>query len=182
MGKLVVLPPDSTIRNTPKSESSDLTTPRRSLVTMTSSAPSSCFLRQLFDRDSCTYSYLLADTQTQEAILIDPVIELAERDAQLISQLDLKLKYVLNTHVHADHITGSGRLKKLLPGCSSVISSLGGAEAEEKKHNPRLTKTKEEFIKLMDGLNLAYPKRIQESVPANMVCGLHDLPERMKDW
>jgi len=245
---------------------------------MTSCAPSSCFLRQLFDRDSCTYTYLLADTHTQEAILIDPVIELADRDAQLISQLDLKLKFVLNTHVHADHITGSGRLKKLLPSCSSVISSLSGAIAdvkvsdgdtvqfgqqevevaatpghtigcvtyihrrngwaftgdallvrgcgrtdfqggsaatlyssvwdrilslpdttvlypahdykgqtsttvgEEKKHNPRLTKTKEEFIELMDGLNLAHPKRMEESVPANMVCGLQDLPERMKDW
>ena len=53
---------------------------------------------------------------------------------------------------------------------------------EEKQHNPRLTKPKEEFIALMAGLGLPYPKKIDESLPANMVCGLQDLPERMKDW
>ena len=51
---------------------------------------------------------------------------------------------------------------------------------EEKQHNPRLTK--ERFISLMAGLGLPYPKKIDESLPANMVCGLQDLPERMKDW
>ena len=49
---------------------------------------------------------------------------------------------------------------------------------EEKQHNPRLTKPKEEFISLMAGLGLPYPKKIDESLPANMVCGLQDLPER----
>ena len=53
---------------------------------------------------------------------------------------------------------------------------------EEKQHNPRLTKPKEEFISLMAGLGLPYPKKIDESLPANMVCDLQDLPERMKDW
>ena len=48
---------------------------------------------------------------------------------------------------------------------------------EEKQHNPRLTKPKEEFISLMAGLGLPYPKKIDESLPANMVCGLQDLPE-----
>ena len=48
---------------------------------------------QLFDRDSCTYTYLLADTNTKEAILIDPVIDLAERDAQVLKDLGLTLKY-----------------------------------------------------------------------------------------
>ena len=52
------------------------------------------FLFQLFDRDSCTYTYLLADCKTKEAVLIDPVIELAERDAELVKKLELKLKYV----------------------------------------------------------------------------------------
>ena len=54
--------------------------------------------------------------------------------------------------------------------------------AEEKQFNPRLTKNVEEFIKIMEGLNLAYPKKIDESMPANMECGLYQLPERMKDW
>jgi sulfur dioxygenase len=48
---------------------------------------------QLFDRDSCTYTYLLADTSTMEAVLIDPVIDLANRDKQVLQDLGLKLKY-----------------------------------------------------------------------------------------
>ena len=54
--------------------------------------------------------------------------------------------------------------------------------AEEKAHNPRLTKSLEEFTRIMEGLNLAYPKKIDESMPANMECGLFQLPERMKAW
>lgn len=51
------------------------------------------FFKQLFDRVSCTYSYLLADASTKEAVLIDPVIDLAERDAKIINDLGLTLKY-----------------------------------------------------------------------------------------
>lgn len=51
---------------------------------------------KLFDRVSCTYSYLLADTESKEAILVDPVIDLAERDAKIIDNLGLKLKYSSN--------------------------------------------------------------------------------------
>ena len=70
------------------------------------------FLRQLFDRESSTYTYLLADEKTSEAAIIDPVKEQFERDVVLIKQLGLKLKYVLETHVHADHITSSGQLRE----------------------------------------------------------------------
>merc|ERR1711970_1124429 len=96
----------------------------------TMSSTSNYMLRQLFDRESCTYTYLLADSMSKEAVLIDPVIELSERDASLVKELGLKLKYVMNTHVHADHITGTGRLKKLLPGVESVISAKSEAEAD----------------------------------------------------
>merc|ERR1712123_263281 len=95
-----------------------------------STMSSTYMFRQLFDRESCTYTYLMADTGSKEAVLIDPVIELSERDASLVKELGLKLKYVLNTHVHADHITGTGRLKKLLPGVESVISANSGGEAD----------------------------------------------------
>lgn len=82
--------------------------------------------RQLFDRESCTYTYLLADTDSGEAVLIDPVRELVERDVQLLAELGLTLKYTLETHVHADHITASGLLRQRL-GSQSVLSDRGGA-------------------------------------------------------
>ncbi len=71
-------------------------------------------LRQLFDPDTSSYSYLLADPQTREAILIDPVRTQADRDIQLISELGLRLLATVETHVHADHITGAWRLKMAL--------------------------------------------------------------------
>ncbi|XP_050070599.1 persulfide dioxygenase ETHE1, mitochondrial isoform X1 [Anopheles maculipalpis] len=90
------------------------------------------FFRQLFDEQSHTYSYLLADITSKEAILIDPVLEQAKRDAQLIKELGFTLKYALNTHMHADHITGTGYLKQLVPGTVSVISQSSGAKADKK--------------------------------------------------
>ncbi|CAF2710800.1 unnamed protein product [Rotaria sp. Silwood2] len=230
-------------------------------------------LRQLFEPESSTYTYLLADLTTKEALIIDPVIDTVERDAKLIQQLGLKLRYAVNTHVHADHITGSGKLKTLFPECKSVLSDKSGAKAdiyvkdgefikigessktpltlecratpghtngcmsfvwhdygavftgdtllirgcgrtdfqqgssdtlytsiqtklfilpdyylvypghdytgqtcssilEEKTHNPRLTKSREEFIEIMANLKLSYPKQIDKALPANLVCGL----------
>jgi sulfur dioxygenase len=81
--------------------------------------------RQLFDQDSSTYSYLLADETTREAVLIDPVIEQFERDRALISELQLDLRFVLDTHVHADHVTGSGLLREQF-GATSVVSERAG--------------------------------------------------------
>ena len=69
--------------------------------------------RQLFDPQSSTYSYLVADRRSKAAVLIDPVFEQARRDAALIHELDLKLVATLDTHVHADHVTGAWLLKAL---------------------------------------------------------------------
>ncbi|MCB0406250.1 MAG: MBL fold metallo-hydrolase [Bdellovibrionales bacterium] len=80
------------------------------------------FFRQLFDAESFTYSYLLADTESGEAVLIDPVIENVERDLRLVEQLDFKLKYVLDTHVHADHVTGAGKIREL-SGAKTVVGA-----------------------------------------------------------
>lgn len=82
--------------------------------------------RQLFDRESCTYTYLLADEETREAVLIDPVREHLERDLDLLEELDLRLAYVLDTHVHADHVTSAGLLRERL-GCQTVLGSAAGA-------------------------------------------------------
>ena len=205
-----------------------------------------------------------------QALLIDPVVETAERDAALCKDLGLKLVYGLNTHCHADHVTGTGKLKELVPGMKSVISKDAGAKAdlqlangdtvtigkhslevrstpghtsgcvtyvlnggaacftgdallirgcgrtdfqqgdpgqlfdsvhsqvfslpdtcvvypahdykghssstvlEEKTLNPRLTKTKEEFVQLMNALGLPYPKQIDKALPLNLMCGIQD--------
>lgn len=68
--------------------------------------------RQLFDPETSTYTYLIADSQTQEAILVDPVLEQVERDLKLLQELGLTLRYCLETHVHADHVTGTGLLRE----------------------------------------------------------------------
>ncbi|KAJ8922730.1 hypothetical protein NQ315_007765 [Exocentrus adspersus] len=231
--------------------------------------------RQLFDAGSSTYTYLLADPGTRECILIDPVLEHARRDFQLVKDLNLNLVYAVNTHMHADHITGTGSLK-LLAGCRSVISRRSGAQAdifvdegdyitfgqhrlkvvstpghtsgccsfycaeqgmaftgdallirgcgrtdfqegnpetlyrsihtkiftlpdetllypahdykgqtvtsvdEEKRLNPRLTRSLEEFVDIMNNLNLSYPAQIDRALPANKVCGLYDVPQDLK--
>jgi glyoxylase-like metal-dependent hydrolase (beta-lactamase superfamily II) len=223
--------------------------------------------RQLFDSGSSTYSYLLADDGS--ALLIDPVLEQAARDAALIAELGLKLLWTLETHVHADHITGASILKELLgsrigvsatanatgadrvlregdkiefgsrfldarttpghtAGCLTYVLDdqavaftgdcllirgcgrtdfQGGSSTqlyrsirekiftlpddcllypghdyrgltvtsvrEEKLYNPRLglPKTEAEFAHCMANLNLAYPKKIDVAVPANLSCG-----------
>ena len=68
-------------------------------------------IEQLFDHATSTYSYLLWDEKTKQAALIDPVIEQLTRDIKFIKQLGLELKYTLETHIHADHVTGSGLLR-----------------------------------------------------------------------
>jgi sulfur dioxygenase len=230
--------------------------------------------RQLYDQETSTYTYLLGDSETKKCLLIDPVLEQIERDATLIRELGLELMYGINTHVHADHITGTGLLKKnhfpemksvlgkvgnenaaadlkvadgeiltcgpislefrstpghtngchtlvchehkliftgdtvLIRGCGRTDFQQGNARGlyqvvwdkifslpeayfiypahdykgktvstvgEEKQFNPRLTKTIEEFVDIMNNLNLPYPKKIDASVPMNRVCGLHEL-------
>jgi sulfur dioxygenase len=230
--------------------------------------------RQLYDLDSSTYTYLLADSETRDAVLIDPVLENVERDVGLVRDLGLTLRYALDTHVHADHVTALGALRETT-GCQTVLSERAGvgiadvyvkegdrlpfgrhelearetpghtsgcvtyvlgdrsmaftgdallvrgtgrtdfqqgdAQAlyrsvhqkiftlpdstllypghdykgrtatsvgEEKRLNPRLGggKTVEQFVELMGRLQLAYPKRMDVAVPANLQLGLKDLP------
>ncbi|XP_059621479.1 persulfide dioxygenase ETHE1, mitochondrial [Phlebotomus argentipes] len=104
---------------------------RRSIMNSRITFTEDFFFRQLFDHQSSTYTYMLADLGSKEAVLIDPVLEQAKRDSHLITELGLTLKYALNTHMHADHITGTGYLKQLVPGCESVISRASGARADK---------------------------------------------------
>jgi sulfur dioxygenase len=87
--------------------------------------------RQLFDPPSSTYTYLLADGRSGAAVIIDPVFEQVRRDAALIEELGLQLAYALETHVHADHVTGAWLLKNRT-GCRIAVSSNGGAEGADR--------------------------------------------------
>lgn len=67
---------------------------------------------QLFEHESSTYTYIITDVASKEAAIIDPVLSTVDRDLNLIEELGLKLKYVLDTHIHADHITGAGEIRR----------------------------------------------------------------------
>ncbi len=228
------------------------------------------FFRQMIDPETSTYTYLLADEVTCEAVVIDPVREQVSRDVELIQELGFTLVGALETHVHADHVTGSGTLREklgcrlfvgehagvltadiqlregdlvcfgghtlqvlatpghtsgcvtfvcdeqhiaftgdalLIRGCGRTDFQQGDATTlyesvhrkiltlpdstrlypghdyrghtvttvrEEKQFNPRLgwSKTASEFTRIMADLRLAYPKRIDEAIPANMASGV----------
>jgi len=76
--------------------------------------------RQLFHGESCTYTYLLGDEVTREALLIDPVLEKTQETLELINQLGLTLVLSIDTHTHADHVTGLGALREKT-GCKTMM-------------------------------------------------------------
>jgi sulfur dioxygenase len=88
-------------------------------------------LRQLIDKSSSTYTYLIADHESKEAILIDPVQEQLERDLQLLTELGLTLKYTLETHLHADHITSGGMLRQKLAS-KTIVAAHCGADCADR--------------------------------------------------
>jgi len=231
-------------------------------------------VRQLMDRDTWTYTYLLVDPESLQGVLIDPVQEQLERDLSLIKELGVELLYVLETHVHADHVTAAGQIRQktgakivyseaaevkaidvaikdadtiqfgsytitalttpghtsgcvsyvvdgmlfsgdslLIHGCGRTDFQQGSAEvlydsitrklfslpdetlvypghdysgrtsstiAEEKRWNRRLGggKSKQEFMEIMQNLNLDLPKKINEAVPANLETGISFDPKR----
>lgn len=77
--------------------------------------------QQLFERETFTYTYIVGCPRTLEAVIIDPVLEMVDRDLQLLQDLQLKLVYILDTHVHADHVTAAGEMRKRL-GATTAVS------------------------------------------------------------
>ena len=69
--------------------------------------------KQLFENESCTYTYLISCPDKKEAVLIDPVIETIERDLHILKSLGLKLTYAIDTHIHADHVTSASALREI---------------------------------------------------------------------
>ncbi|MDR9498642.1 MAG: MBL fold metallo-hydrolase [Hydrogenovibrio sp.] len=87
-------------------------------------------IRQLFDADTWTFTYLLWDEQSKEAAVIDSVLEQVDRDETHIRELGLNVKYLLETHIHADHITGAGPLRKRIGG-ELVVHKNSGSECAD---------------------------------------------------
>ena len=88
--------------------------------------------RQVFDNKSSTYTYVIASAKGREAVIIDPVIENVQSYIELLNELDLKLVKVIDTHIHADHITGASKLK-LATNCSTLMGEHTPADAVEIK-------------------------------------------------
>ena len=88
--------------------------------------------RQVFDNKSSTYTYLIASAKGREAVIIDPVIENVESYIKLLQELDLKLVKVIDTHIHADHVTGASKLKQAT-NCFTLMGEHTPADTVEIK-------------------------------------------------
>ncbi len=99
--------------------------------------------KQIFDKKSSTFTYLIASSIGREALIIDPVLENVNEYIDLLKSLDLRLVKVIDTHIHADHVTGSSKLKEITK-CSTIMGNYTPAETVEIKVKD------DEFINLDD--------------------------------
>ena len=88
--------------------------------------------KQVFDQKSSTYTYLIASSTGREALIIDPVLENVGNYIKLLSELDLKLVKVIDTHIHADHVTGASKLKDITK-CVTIMGNYTPSDAVEMK-------------------------------------------------
>ena len=102
--------------------------------------------KQVFDTKTSTYTYLIASAKGREAVIIDPVLENVNDYIQLLRDLDLKLVKVIDTHIHADHVTGASKLKQVT-NCATLMGEHTPADAVE-------VKVKDNELINLDGLNI----------------------------
>jgi len=102
--------------------------------------------KQVFDAKTSTFTYLIASAKGREAVIIDPVLENVEDYISLLKELDLKLIKVIDTHIHADHVTGASKLKQAT-NCITIMGEHTPADAVE-------IKVKDNEIINIDGLNI----------------------------
>ena len=101
--------------------------------------------KQVFDTKSSTYTYIIASAEGREALIIDPVLENVEDYIKILNQLNLKLVKVIDTHIHADHVTGAGKLRDKTK-CVTIMGEHTPTDAVE-------VKVKDEEIIKLDKLN-----------------------------
>jgi len=102
--------------------------------------------KQIFDTESSTYTYLIASAKGREAVIIDPVIENVDNYIKVLGELDLKLVKVIDTHIHADHVTGASKLKQAT-NCTTLMGEHTPADAVE-------IKVKDNELIKIDGLKI----------------------------
>ena len=102
--------------------------------------------KQVFDKKSSTYTYLIASSKGREALIIDPVLDNVEDYLKLLTELDLKLIKVIDTHIHADHVTGASKLKDKTK-CTTIMGEKTPANSVE-------IKVKDEEIIKLDHLKI----------------------------
>jgi len=102
--------------------------------------------KQVFDTKTSTYTYLIASAKGREAVIIDPVLENVDEYIQLLNELDLKLVKVIDTHIHADHVTGASKLKQAT-SCATLMGEHTPADAVE-------IKVKDNELIKIDGLKI----------------------------
>ena len=102
--------------------------------------------KQVFDTKTSTYTYLIASAKGREAVIIDPVLENVDEYIQLLKKLDLKLVKVIDTHIHADHVTGASKLKQAT-NCTTLMGEHTPADAVE-------IKVKDNELIKIDGLKI----------------------------
>ena len=102
--------------------------------------------KQVFDQKSSTYTYIIASAEGREALIIDPVLENVEDYIKLLTELNLKLVKVIDTHIHADHVTGAGKLRDKTQ-CVTIMGEHTPTDAVE-------IKVKDEEIIKLDQLKI----------------------------
>jgi glyoxylase-like metal-dependent hydrolase (beta-lactamase superfamily II) len=102
--------------------------------------------KQVFDTKTSTYTYIIASAKGREAVIIDPVLENVDEYIQLLNELDLKLVKVIDTHIHADHVTGASKLKQAT-NCTTLMGEHTPANAVE-------IKVKDNELIKIDGLKI----------------------------
>ena len=102
--------------------------------------------KQVFDTKTSTYTYLIASAKGREAVIIDPVLENVDEYIQLLKELELKLVKVIDTHIHADHVTGASKLKQAT-NCTTLMGEHTPAETVE-------IKVKDNELIKIDGLKI----------------------------